>query len=249
MRILNIKAAIQDQFSELNKTGLMIVQDQATPNYLEEVNHGAFVKWRTQVVTLLDRVLPPHSPLRKNLQRYLEYSNYSEEANEVLGTLLACKDDFDAGLLDDLEMRVAASISVDYMEQAEALISESRTCDNTHIPAAVLAGAMLEKSMRTLCQKQNPPIADTTSGGKKKTLNPLIDDLKAANVFNEIYAKQLRAWADIRNAAAHGRFEEFTKEQVGAMIAGINQFLLDYMQIRLVRMLECDREGAVGLHE
>ena len=229
MKISNIKAAIQDQFSDLSKTGLMIVRDQSTPNYIEEVNHGVFIKWRTQVVTLLDRVLPPRSPLRTNLIKYLEYPNYSEEANEVLATLLACKDDFDAGLLDDLEMRVAASISVDYMEQAEDLMSESRACDNAHIPAAVLAGAVLEKSLRTLCQKQNPPIADTTSGGKKKTLNPLIDDLKAANVFNEIYAKQLRTWADIRNAAAHGRHDEFTKEQVSAMILGINQFLAEYL--------------------
>ena len=61
-------------------------------------------------------------------------------------------------------------------------------------------------------------------------MNPLIDDLKEAGVFNEIYAKQLRAWADIRNAAAHGQFEEFTKEQVALMIEGINQFLFNYMQ-------------------
>ena len=33
-------------------------------------------------------------------------------------------------------------------------------------------------------------------------MGTLIDDLKAVNVYNELKAKQLRSWADIRNAAA-----------------------------------------------
>jgi hypothetical protein len=53
----------------------------------------------------------------------------------------------------------------------------------------------------------------------------LIDALRKRKAFNEVMAKQLRAWAEIRNHAAHGRFEEFTSEQVKAMVAGISMFL------------------------
>jgi hypothetical protein len=45
--------------------------------------------------------------------------------------------------------------------------------------------------------------------GDPKTSNPLIDDLKKAGVFNELKARQLRAWADIHNKAAHGEFGQF----------------------------------------
>ena len=67
------------------------------------------------------------------------------------------------------------------------------------------------------------------SNGNKLTLNPLIDELKTAGVFNELIAKQLRAWADIRNAAAHGEFDRFSRSDVETMIKGIDSFLATYM--------------------
>jgi len=75
-----------------------------------------------------------------------------------------------------------------------------------------------------------PPIATKSVKGESKTLNPLIDDLKKAGVFDEAVAKQLRAWAAIRNHAAHGEFEQFDRHQAAAMILGINSFLAEYMK-------------------
>jgi uncharacterized protein YutE (UPF0331/DUF86 family) len=66
--------------------------------------------------------------------------------------------------------------------------------------------------------------------GEPKTLSPLIDELKKAEVFNELKAKQLRSWADIRNAAAHGEFSAFGKSDVAQMISGINNFLAGYLK-------------------
>jgi hypothetical protein len=60
-------------------------------------------------------------------------------------------------------------------------------------------------------------------------LNPLIDDLRKAGAFIETKAKQLRAWAAIRNHAAHGEFDQFARTDVEAMIPGINTFLADYL--------------------
>ena len=73
------------------------------------------------------------------------------------------------------------------------------------------------------------PIALDNAKGEPKTLNPLIDDLKKANVFNELKAKQLRAWADVRNAAAHGEFAKFNRQDVEQMLVGVQNFLADYL--------------------
>ena len=104
---------------------------------------------------------------------------------------------------------------------------------NVTSSAAVLTGAVLEKSLRTLCDQQNPPILTfkTTTKGKSEplTLNPLIDELKKAAVFNELKAKQLRFWADSRNAAAHGEFDKFSRSDVEQMIEGVKNFLATYM--------------------
>ena len=97
------------------------------------------------------------------------------------------------------------------------------------MPAAVLTGAVLEDTLRRLCQRQSPPIATLKPNGDKKTLDPLITDLQKAIVFNKAKADQLRSWAKIRNYAAHGEFTEFTRSDVEAMIAGVKTFIADHM--------------------
>jgi len=64
--------------------------------------------------------------------------------------------------------------------------------------------------------------------GERKTLDPLITDLKKTGIYNETKAKQLRAWAAIRNHAAHGEFDQFNREDVEDMIRGIKKFLARY---------------------
>ncbi len=65
--------------------------------------------------------------------------------------------------------------------------------------------------------------------GQYKMMNALIDDLKKAGLYNELKAKRLRAWADIRNAAAHGEFDEFDRKDTEEMLKGVQNFLADYM--------------------
>ena len=126
--------------------------------------------------------------------------------------------------------RVREHFGPDYMGQAEHLLMEGQPGKFDHVPAAVLSGAVLEKALRTLCSEQQPSISLTTSRGEPKTLNPLVDDLKKAGLFNEAKAKQLRAWAAIRNHAAHGEFDQFSRKDVEQMIQSIKSFLADYVK-------------------
>jgi hypothetical protein len=159
--------------------------------------------------------------------RQLNANSYGIE--HILGILIGLQDDYKKGLLSDVTNMIEANIAADYMGQAEHLLGEGIQGQFDHVPAAVLAGAVLEDSLRRLCGRQMPPIPTIKSNGLDKMLNALIDDLKSANVYNELIAKQLRGWADIRNAAAHGRFEDFKREHVESMIKGIEVFLADYM--------------------
>jgi hypothetical protein len=148
----------------------------------------------------------------------------------ALGILEALRDDLEKGFLDNFVLKMEAELAADYMGQAEGLLKEGQSGKFDHVPAAVLSGAVLEKALRTLCERQQPPIPTTNANGDHKTLNPLIDDLKKAGVFNELKAKQLRAWADIRNKAAHGEFAQFAKTDVEQMLNGVANFLADYLQ-------------------
>jgi len=80
-----------------------------------------------------------------------------------------------------------------------------------------------------MCEQQVPPIPTLNAKGDHKTLNPLIEDLKKAGAYNESKAKQLRAWAAVRNHAAHGEFDEFNRTDVEQLLLGVTNFLADYL--------------------
>lgn len=153
----------------------------------------------------------------------------SLDAAELHGTILGLKSDYENGMLRSVAEMIEANIVADYLTQAEQLLKVNKRGQYNHVPAAVLAGAVLEDGLRRLCARQSPPIAVRKPGGSYKMLNALIDDLKSAELFNELKAKQLRAWVDIRNAAAHGQFDDFTRSDVEQMLAGIQNFLADYL--------------------
>ena len=183
--------------------------------------------WNVNYLSLLDQILPPRSVHRKSLDETVRLS--SPLLNTRISQLKGLKDDFHKGYLGDLGLEIESAIAADYMSQAEQLLAEGHSGKYDYVPAAVLAGAVLEKSLRTLCDKQSPSISTVNDKGKPLTLNSLINVLKQNNLFNELTAKQLRAWADIRNSAAHGNFDEFNRSQVDLMIQGINDFLANHM--------------------
>jgi len=199
-------------------------------------NYQPFIAWQVKCITLLSQVIPSGNQgwgLFEELRQQDEPNKvdwiHRAKLNRVMAYLKAIKSDFEGGFLKDLQLEIESEIAVDYMGQAEHLLAEGTTGKYDHVPAAVISGAVLEKALKTLCSKQNPPISTIKPNNEPLTLNPLIDELKKAGVFNELKAKQLRAWADIRNQAAHGEFEKFNRSDVELMIKGIENFLADYM--------------------
>ncbi|NIA15063.1 MAG: DUF4145 domain-containing protein, partial [Nitrospiraceae bacterium] len=128
-----------------------------------------------------------------------------------------------AGLFDDVRLMVRAEIAGDYMAQAELLHGEGY-----HVPAAVLAGAVLEDALRKLCEREEIPIE--TDKGKRKTINPMNTDLAKKNVYNAAKAQEILAWAALRNNAAHGDGDKVEPAAVGRMIDGVRAFVADYLR-------------------
>lgn len=199
------------------------------PNCLEIQGLKDLKVWNVHYESLLDQVIPKGHIHRKLIEQEENFLTVKGKLEMRLARLKALKADFENGFLGDLRLQIEAEISADYMGQAEQLLAEGQTGKYDHVPAAVLSGAVLEKALRALCAKQVPPISTVKANGTPLTLNPLIEELKKVGLFNELKAKQLRAWADIRNSAAHGKFDEFNRVDVEGMIKGIDDFLATYM--------------------
>ena len=199
-----------------------------TPNSLPGIEESRFFNYRTKVLSLME-LLRGNSRHISELMEEIRLMQSAAYIDQLVGILSGLKDDYDSGMLMSLSAQIEASVMSDYLEQAEQLLGANKSGQYGHVPAAVLTGAILEDSLRRLCDRQTPPLTSTKPNGEYKMLNALIDDLKKAGVFNELKAKQLRSWADIRNAAAHGQFDEFARSDVEQMLKGVQAFLADYM--------------------
>lgn len=170
--------------------------------------------------------------LERNRTAYSSYSGkpyeyFSESIfREKIATLKGLRHNYINGYYVSLEKQIIANVSADYMEQAEALLGEGIKGKFDHVPAAVLCGAVLENRLRSFCEQQEPPINVTKRDGSSKTLGPLIGELEKRKTFNKLVFKNLKSWSDIRNSAAHGRFNEFTRHDVEFMLSGVQQFLV-----------------------
>lgn len=139
----------------------------------------------------------------------------------VLGILGALRAAVVAGYLRSTEELVHASLFADFVEMASHLLAEGYKD-----PAAVLAGSTLESHLRQLCLKNSIDTeVATATGPKPKRADKMNADLARARVFGGLDQKNVTAWLDLRNKAAHGKYDEYTAEQVDLLISGVREFM------------------------
>lgn len=116
---------------------------------------------------------------------------------------------------------VTAEVFADFLEMAERLLDQTYKD-----PAAVMVGSVLEEHLRHLCGVASIPVEDLSLGKvvarKADSLNA---DLAKAARYSKLDQKMVTAWLDLRNKAAHGKYSEYTKEQVVLMLAGVRDFI------------------------
>jgi hypothetical protein len=149
-------------------------------------------------------------------------------ARALRGIAESTKDSYQHGLFEPLFMQVDAALASDYLAQAEELLDEGQRGKSDHVPAAVLLGAVFEKKLRSVCARQSPPIDVKTPAGAPKKTGLLIDELKKVGVYTETRAQELRWIAGIRNDAAHGDFDKFTRPDVEKMRTAVGQFVEEF---------------------
>jgi hypothetical protein len=177
---------------------------------------------RSSMLTLLENVIPHDSAHRRFVG---QVNDVWPNEDVMLSKLRAVREDLELGMFDNLAERIAGAIAVNYLEQAEQLLGEGAGVTHGHVPAAVLAGAVLERHLRELCAKQTPPIDTVKANGEPKTLDPLITDLARVSAISQTKAAVLRGWAAIRNKAAHGEWDKFSRGDVETMVKGVTQFI------------------------
>jgi hypothetical protein len=181
-----------------------------------------YTRFRTEAMNLIRRSCGQDSDHYRELKRLAdtkETSTNSRFFSHCFGVVEAAKRDFDSGLLFDMRRLISAEILGDFIEQAEVLLA-----NGYHVPAASLAGAILEDTLRKLCDKHSIPIPTSTK------IDSLNAELVRAGIYDKLVQKRITALADIRNNADHGHFEKFKVEDVEDMVKWVRSFTADYLK-------------------
>ena len=129
--------------------------------------------------------------------------------------MAAAKEDYEGGYLFNLRSLVKAEVLSDATEQAEALLTAGYKD-----PACVVAGIALEVAIKELATRNSIPLSK---------LDKMNVDLCKVGIYNVAKQKQVTAWADLRNKAAHGQWASYSDADVRDMLAGVERFVADHL--------------------
>jgi hypothetical protein len=144
------------------------------------------------------------------------------KAEVIVGILLALRDELTIGSLNSVSELVRAELFENFLEMAEYLISEGYKD-----AAAVIAGSSLETHLKSLANKFDVEILIIEEGKKPKykkaeTINQDLYKLKA---YSSLDQKQITAWLELRNNAAHGNYSAYTANQVTQFVEWTKDFI------------------------
>jgi hypothetical protein len=128
------------------------------------------------------------------------------------------KDHFSGGFHRIREL-VQSDVFEDLLGMAEYLLGQTY-----HLPAAALAGAVLEDELRRLCMRHGVTWAEHSS------ISTLNNALYTADpqVYGKTQMGQIEAWGKLRNDVDHHNFtnpSDIDSNDVGRMIDGVRDFI------------------------
>jgi hypothetical protein len=178
------------------------------------VDNNQFLNWRVRARDLISKVCGKESEYYRDFERHEKA--YAGATNhgillKLKSIFFAAKDDYAKGYLTSIRNLVQAEVFDNELEQATELLNGSYK-----LPAAVVAGVVLETTLRQMC---------IDKGIVQGKLNKMNDDLARVGAYNSLVQKRITALAAIRNSAAHGKPDEFSEKDVADMISQVRNFV------------------------
>jgi hypothetical protein len=131
------------------------------------------------------------------------------------------KEDLEFGALGRLEEYVSTAIYADFLGMAESLLAQQQA--ELVDMAAFLAGAVLENGLRRIAINRKIKLKESDD---ISTLNQKLAD---GGIYNNLWRKKIDTWNAIRSNADHGRFGINPKGDVEIMVAGVRDFLAEFL--------------------
>jgi hypothetical protein len=210
-------AELQQQMEELLASKKPTYSNLLERNEIN-IDSNSLLEWTVKARSLLSKACGIESEHYKEFSENDStglYGTYLATLESLRAIFLAAKEDYEGGYLKTTRSLIQAEVFDSELEQASALFQAGYK-----LPAAIVAGVVLETSLRELCDQEGLP------HGKLDKMNA---DLAKEGKYNKLQQKRITALADIRNSAAHGKPQEFTDQDVLDMIRDVERFVAEYL--------------------
>ncbi len=208
-----------DRLQALSKEGGEIAQLERSSSvgpYIQDEDAVRLQSWLVRVENIIIAAFGRHSPHFRQFENLVHNGvrmvAHSHEVRRLVGLLDGAADDLASGFLASQEFLVAGRVFDSVLEEAKHLLAAG-----FKDPSAVLGRVLLEQALQRL--------ADANSIDASKKASLLNDELRKAGRFSQLLWRQVQVWLDLGNAAAHGKFDEFTHENVHRFLEDIERFL------------------------
>jgi hypothetical protein len=209
-------ARFVSELDEILNTGRQLVLNEWAQYPASET---AVQEFNTRATAAIERATGPGSSYRSTAAKASTASGHLA-ARMILGIVEGLRKDLVAGYLVSASELIHADTFADFLEMAEHLVGEGYKD-----AAAVIAGSSLEAHLRNLCVKNSIPTDHPPGSGKPKKADTMNGELGSASVYSKLDQKNVTAWLDLRNKAAHGEYDKYTRPQVELLISGIRDFI------------------------
>ena len=186
------------------------------------VKSAAIQDFSVRAIAAIEAIAPKNSSYTRRIYhsdgKSIVFPNY------LVGILEALKKDIEAGYLWKINELIHADIFSDFLEMARYLLKQGYKDSS-----AVLVGGVLEEHLRKLCVKNDIPIEIKKDEKLEfKKASQMNDDLKRKEIYGNLEHKNITAWLELRNNASHGKYSEYSKEQVELVLTGVRDFLFKF---------------------
>lgn len=179
----------------------------------------------TRVSACIERITGKDSSYYERLIEIRNAKYQLDVGNRMLRVAKALLEDVKAGYLTSLIEIIHADLYSDFIDMAVHLI-----INGYKDAAAVIAGSALEIHLKKISIKNNISVEEIKSDGsvKHKKANQINQDLCTAKIYSQLEQKSITAWLDLRNNAAHGKYDQYDVTQVKLYIDNIREFIKRY---------------------
>ncbi|OQW34815.1 MAG: hypothetical protein A4E19_18035 [Nitrospira sp. SG-bin1] len=216
---MRLDPLISKRFEELAAKAEMVSKSRKPDGFggtQFSVSSSLYKEWATNTLSLLEKSFGRESihftHLLKHYNQFIGWENQFEDSRSIFK---AAREDYEGGYLFSVHAKIKAEVLSDAFEQARDLLKRGYKD-----LACILCRVSLEVTLKALCERNG------ITPGKLERMN---EALCKASVYNMAKQKQVTAWADIGNKAAHGQWDEYTKNDAQSMLDGVEALVADIL--------------------